>query len=428
MTTDLLIDPIDHAVAQAQFADVFRNRLDASQVRHLYEKKQKCPLSSTDAISVHQRELDALTQVLGPLLGAYKSPESGAVGNGLYTLTGSLASPRRPSCEAYAKILVLAASRIGAKRVAQLLGDWIRGKGLRVFPCVLFKGLLTEGTLRPVPGMLLDTLPNNGDLLPRSLRLDPREHLHEQFTGRAMLSIEFETLPALYDPEVVQGNPPLPSSPPSPLNPDLSTVSFESFCRAISLTTNNHIDWFIHWNDYGDVEAFFLNPGFSSQRNEASNSPVVSVTEDDVRACLHTHYMLESRRDIDLPITRWRRAKRASTTHDQLIELRIALESLFLHDDTGTSEKRFRLASRGAWLLGEKYDQRADCFETLKQVYDYASSVIHGGTPKTKKDRDIQIDIDNARDLCRDAILRLLTIGKALDSKEWSALILGRGT
>ena len=44
-----------------------------------------------------------------------------------------------------------------------------------------------------------------------------------------MLSLEYETVPALYDPEVVRGNPPVPSEPASPLTPELATVSFESF-------------------------------------------------------------------------------------------------------------------------------------------------------------------------------------------------------
>lgn len=428
MITDSLLEPIDNAVTQAQFTDVYQNSLDASQIRNIYKAKQRCPLNTTDAITVRQRELDAVTQELGLLLGTYKSPRSGSVGNGIYTLTGSSASPRLPSCEAYAKILVLAASRIGANRVAQLLGDWILGKNLRVFECVLLKGLSTEGCLNPVPGMHLSTLPSNGDLLPRSLRLNPQEHWHEQFTGRAILSIEYETSAALYDPEVIQGNPPLPSKPFSPVNSDLSTVTFESFCRAISLTTNNHIDWFIHWHDYGDVEAFFLNPGFSSRRKEASNIPVISVGEESVRECLQTHSMLEGRRDLDLAIARWRRAKHARTIDEQLIELRIALESSLLNDDTGTSEKSQRIATRGAWLLGETPDQRKSYFETLRQVYSYASSVIHGGTPKIKKDRDLKCDITDAQNLCREAIVLLANSGKMLTSDDWLELILGQGT
>ena len=197
MLTDSLIRHIDNALAQAGFADVHNNRLNASHVRRLYEGKQECPLSSTDAITVRRPELEALTYELGPLLATYRSPISGLVGNGLYALTGSLASPRLPSCQDYAKILVLAASRIGAERVAELLDGWTQGRAVHVFACVLLKGLRTEGKLRRVAGMHLDTLSNNGDHLPRSLRLHPHEHWHEQFTGRAMLSLEYETVPAL---------------------------------------------------------------------------------------------------------------------------------------------------------------------------------------------------------------------------------------
>ena len=124
MLTDSLVGHIENAVAQAGFADVYKNRLNASHVRQLYEGKQRCPLSSTDAITVRRPELGALTYELGPLFGTYRSPISGLVGNGLYALTGSLASPRLPSCQDYAKILVLAASRIGAERVAELFDGW----------------------------------------------------------------------------------------------------------------------------------------------------------------------------------------------------------------------------------------------------------------------------------------------------------------
>ena len=427
MLTDSLIGHIDSAVAQAGFTDVYKNRLNASHVRHLYEGKQRCPFSSTDAITVRRPEMEALTCEFEPLLGTYRSPISGLVGNGLYALTGSSASPRLPSCQAYAKILVLAASRIGATRVAELLNGWIQGRGVRVFACVLLKGLRIEGKLRPVAGIHLDTLSNNGDHLPRSLRLDPYEHWHEQFPGRAMLSLEYETVPALYDPEVVRGNPPVPSEPASPLNPELATVSFESFCRAISLETNNQVDWFIHWRDYGDVEAFFLNPGFSSQRKDAIDSSIVSVSEEQVRRCLHTLALLQERRVLDLPITRWRRSKCSPLTNEQLIELRIALESVLLSDDRGTSEKRHRLATRGAWLLGETFDQREIYFRTLTYVYDYASSVIHGGTPKVKKGRNLERDIASAQGLCRDAILRLAAANGMPNSDDWSALTLGQG-
>ena len=266
--------------------------------------------------------------------------------------------------------------------------------------------------------MHLDTLSNNGDHLPRSLGLHPHEHWHEQFTGRAMLSLECYAHPGLYDPEVVCGNPPLSSKLPKPSNPELTTVSFNSFCQAISLETNNQVDWFIQWYDYGDVEAFFLNRGFSSQRKDACNSSIISVSEEQVRSCLDTLALLQQRRELDLPIARWRKSKCSPTTNERLIELRIALESAVLSDDTGTSEKRYRLATRGAWLLGETFDQRETYFNTLRRVYDYASSVIHGGTPRARGDRDLGGDIASAQDLCRDAILRLAAADRMPNSDD----------
>ena len=424
MVKDPLIELIENAAARAEFGDVFGNRLDAIYACQLYESGERLSIASTDAIIVRTGALGALTSELGSRLGSFLSVTEDAVGNGLYSLTGSQASPRRPSLEAYAKILTLAAARIGASRVVELLGEWIRGKGVRVSSCVLLKGVLTDHGMQPVDGLRLETLSNNGDDLPRSLRLEPHEHCNEQFVSRAMLSVDYESVLGLYDPDVVRGNPPLPSAPLRPLNPDLSRLSFESFCRALSLETNNQVDWFINWNDYGDVEAFFLNPGFSSRRKEANHSSAVSTSEEQVRGCLRIHALLEDRRALDLAVARWRKSKAARTTDEQLIEIRIALESVLLSDDTGSGEKRHRLATRGAWLIGKTVEERQSHFETLKHVYDYASTVIHGGTPKVKG-RELARDIATAQDLCRAALLRLAD--GILDSRKWSELVLGGG-
>ena len=64
------------------------------------------------------------------------------------------------------------------------------------------------------------------------------------------------------------------SLPPCSLvNSELSSVSVEGFCRAMSLETNNHVDWFMQWEDYGDLQAFFLNAPFS-RRAQGGNQPV----------------------------------------------------------------------------------------------------------------------------------------------------------
>ena len=107
------------------------------------------------------------------------------------------------------------------------------------------------------------------------------------------------------------------------------------------------------------------------------------------------------------------------------MELRIALESVLLSDDRGiVGEKRHRLAMRGAWLLGETFERRKEYFRTLCHAYDFASSVLYAGSPKAKdKERVVKV-IGGGQDLCREAILRIVSAGAMPD---WSDLVMGKG-
>ena len=416
-----LPERIDRARAKAVFYDVFKNRFDSTVVRQCYDANQQLPLASADTIRIPHPELLGLVSELESLLGPYRSPSSGSVGNQLYFLTGSLASPRLPSVEDYAKILVLAAARIGPERVAELLSAWLRGEPLRVDSRALLKGLKTEGELRPVDGMRLETLGAHKDF-PKSLRIDAYDIRQEQFGGRAMLSIEYRTDPALYDPSTAREESSLANPRRDLVNPVLASVTLDTFCRAMSLVADNHVDWFIAWEDFGDIEAFLLSPGFSSNRKETTHPQPVVVSDRDLQACLQIHGHLDAFTKLDLAIARWRRSKRSTAPHEQLIELRIALESVLLSDDRGVvGEKRHRLAIRGAWFLGSSFAERKKHFATLRALYDYASSVIHAGSPTERGSAPLERTVSDAQGLCRQAILRIV---RAKAMPDWTDVIL----
>ena len=124
-------------------------------------------------------------------------------------------------------------------------------------------------------GLHLETLPANDADFPKSLRIYQYDIHEEQFAKRAMLSIEHEIVSPLplYDPQASRESDPLSPRRGKLVNPELSSITIDSFCRAMSLATNNYVDWFIHWWDYGDVEAFFLNPGFS-EPSQGDNRPI----------------------------------------------------------------------------------------------------------------------------------------------------------
>ena len=428
MAIERLTECIRRAVQHAQFRNFYRDRFGSHAMRELYARKRNrnYSLPNTDAISLHEGELADLVSELSPKLVPYRLPETGAVCNGFYEQMGLLASPCLPSVEDYARILVLAAARIGPERVANLFGGWLEGVPVRGWLCALLKGVRTDGQLRPVDGLRLETLPSNGDDFPRSLYVQIDEHdiRHEQYSHRAMLSLEHDMWPALYLPNRERDTQ-LPPARPTIRNHALSSVSVGTLCRAMSIETNNHVDWFMQWWDYGDVDAFFLNPGFSSNRRDTLAPSPGLISGEQLVSCLELHGLLEKSTRWDLCIARWLRSKRPLASEEQLVELRIALESGLLSDDKGSvGEKRHRLAARGAWLLGETFERRKEYFRTLRDAYDFASSVLHAGSPKEKDKEDLAKTIGDAQNICREAILRIVRAGAMPD---WSDVVMGKG-
>ena len=284
--------------------------------------------------------------------------------------------------------------------------------------------MTTDGCLKPVDGLCLETLPRNGDEFPRALyvRIDERDIRHVQYAQRAMLSLEHDVGPALYSPDGETDRQLQIPARPSIRNPELSSVSVISLCRAMSVETNNYVDWFMHWWDYGDVDAFFINLGNLCLRRDMSNPPPGLVSEEQLGRCLELHGLLDRFTRLDLCISRWLRSKQANAKEEQLVELRIALESVLLADDH-EGEKTHRLATRGAWLLGETVDKRKAYFRTLRDAYGIASTVLHAGSLNRKNTEKLATTIGEAQDLCRAAILR---ITKAGDMPDWSDVVFGK--
>ena len=239
------------------------------------------------------------------------------------------------------------------------------------------------------------------------------------------MSLEHDVGPALYSPD--DDIPSFPENLPRPTirNPELSSVSLDGLCRAMSVEINNYVDWFRQWWDYRDVHAFSLNAGHSYSWRDISNSPPSLVSAEQLERCLVLQRLLDGFKELDLPIAKWRRSKRATSKEDQLIELRIALESLLLSDDKGVvGEKSHRLTIRGAWLMGETLEQRKTYFRSLRKAYNYASRVLHAGIPKKRDEEARAKTLNEAQDICRDTIMR---IAEAKAMPDWTDIILGKG-
>ena len=90
---------------------------------------------------------------------------------------------------------------------------------------------------------------------------------------------------------------------------------------------------------------------------------------------LHTRLNRDPR--FRIAVTRWAQGALPSTiTADRLVDLRIAMEALFI--DSNNDELSFRLATTCARYLGETLEEKKRIYDSVKGFYRVASQVIHG--------------------------------------------------
>ena len=114
---------------------------------------------------------------------------------------------------------------------------------------------------------------------------------------------------------------------------------------------------------------------------------------------------------------RWEKSLRVGNPRDQLIEMRIALETLFAGQ--GQHDTKLRVAYHGAVYLGESSEERKILFKDLKDIYDAASTVIHGNAPGRRT--DLGHLAQRAQHICRDAMLKMVNDA---DVPDWTDLML----
>ena len=198
-------------------------------------------------------------------------------------------------------------------------------------------------------------------------------------------------------------------------------LALDNFCESVSLACDGCVDWFAQWKDLGSLEAF-TDTSFGVGWKIRSGARRAKVSQASLNEALKIHHARYGgggpRESLELAIRRWIRSKRSETDLDKLIELRIALEAMY--EIGGVNEKGFRIATYGAWHLGEHFEQRHAFRETLHKLYSDSSSAVHGGKLKyAAKDPKL---VSSAQDICRNGILKRL---EETERPKWDEMILG---
>ncbi len=371
---------------------------------------------NTAKVVVPDALLAGLVERLDPELQAYIEPDTQRIGTGLVSLMGGALDSAEPKVTDFARTLVRAAAMLGSARAVRILRGWIAGEPYHYRMMVLLTGVRCEQPLALEEGVRVTQLPTAGssaDLapyLPSSLVSQGISVL--DFLGRAVLSIDGTAGPALYRPTRVQGDEPdrnLQQVWAGGQIPCFMTNKWrERFSEVLSLACDHYVIWTHIWRNVGDIQAFSLSGHGYESHDVHFRGDAVRLTREhleDARA-------LDNQRSActhcgkypDMAIRRWVRSKRPDTTiTDRFIDLRIALESLYLPNKPQT-ELRFRLALLGAWHLGTDFEERRRYFKLLKKAYDLGSAAVHAGHVEDTQDN--RKNLFDAQRACRTAILK----------------------
>ena len=214
----------------------------------------------------------------------------------------------------------------------------------------------------------------------------------------------------------------------------------EKFCQAFSLVSNYAVEPLLQWS-YIDQDELF-NPqrvttellNLSTPKETYGLTIIDETRIEEIKNQYKELINLDSNTEekLQIPIDRWIKSKAEDNPVDKIIDLGIALESLYLSGTESKNEIRFRFSLHAAWHLGEdKKEHREGLMKKFKAIYDWRSAVVHTGKlPKKGREKkkkpytqeEVREFIRNAQDLCRDSIVKILEDGEFPD---WNNLILG---
>ena len=330
----------------------------------------------------------------------------------------------------------------GAEGAAKAFAECTLNASYTYYDYRLLVGLKVNDEVEIVDGVQLIPLPDKIEQLPVFLPVifgqgvgDLRA---EHFLSRTMLRLEREISPVFHRP--AEENP-VESWPGSHFNITLKSkgdpdFNPDTFCQALSLTSSYNIRPAVSWTVFNPYEIFDLTDfmggwNWYSQDIHERNSGTLS--NSDLKEAIRTHKALaelpqKTKDALRVPIDRWRKSTGQRDPADRVIDLGVALESLYLSDNDYRNELRFRLALRASWHLGKDQSQRSSLMKEFRTIYDWRSRAVHTGSLESKRDQVASNPqsrdkfIRRAQELCSESIKAIIKQGHL---PYWDALVLG---
>lgn len=419
---------LEECVRTTQWRSSYRC-ITPDEFKHLYPDLRGDTQSQFEFLSYKpipsQTSLNRLTTQLRSLLEKFISPDTDRIGLGFSAVLGEDNTLTKPTIPEFAKTLLKPATVLGPSRVTKQLAGWASDEPLRFQECALLDGVRIERDLEFPGGITLMKLPPAWEDLPSWLPYFDPLTSGLKIVGSVVMRIEWEKSPALYPPsdektgilsqELLESFRCNSKKNPSQI--------LGTFCESLSLACDHYVHWQSIWRDHCGLQLFSDAPIWGGiYKAPSSPPPKVMISQEKVEQALSIYSERNStskKGGLDIAIRRWMNSKQRRSHEDKFIDLRIALEALYLKD--GFGELKYRMAINCAWHLGSDFETRRSYFKKLRELYNTASKAVHGkGINYSDETRDI---LASAQDICRNGILRRLKEDK---EPNWEKLVLGQ--
>jgi len=393
-------------------------RIRGPSAQEMYANRLKRDSLERGNVVVRQEDVRELAEVLARKLTRLADPTTRKIGNGLFLLRGGGATKdMHPTTEEFARAMIKASMLIGSRKVSETVEGWASGKPIKFKNKALIQGIEVTERIEREEGIILE--PANvsheeGTMLPEGL---PEDLGWASKRAKTVISVEYSASPALYG--VGNDEEELTETPSSGA---IRHLDMRQVCDCLALGCNQYVGIVAGWRDLGELGAFY-GSGTGHHMRTTRIGIAREVTQREVGEGIRIMKVRSDRQATDgaleVAIERWMKAKRRLSLEDELIELRVAIESLFAAGSEG--EKAFRVAMYGAWSQGTTKEERQRIYKTIKATYSQASQVIHGGCVKRNRE-EVKALVSRTEDICRRAIVQWIErSGRA----EWNDVVFG---
>ena len=399
-------------------------------IRQRYAPDLRLALKQCDIEIRDRTAREHLDSVLGTALQHYI--HEGRIQTAIINIYGGLGSGFE--IESVRKKLLELAVALGSEEAAARFIESLSESKCEFQFMTLLGGAKVEIPVELYDGVRIISLSQNDTDLPGFLPNVFQQEGLERFRGGTVLVEDGWVSPRYMNPEEYLEVADLRGNTPFQMGRK-STVTFDfnasEFCNALSVAAKTRVFPSASWRSVSENEIANLwgaGSGYSWVRDPDSDRRT-SVTDDQLQDAKGLYESLTrmnsgERTRLAIPIDRLIASWGAKAHVDQIIDLAIALESLYLPEFD--SELSYRLRNRGARYLEASLTERQALARQLRVFYEVRSKAIHTGRiPETHRVGSREVKTTEFVGIIQDLCVR--SIRQVIDSgfPDWEAIELG---